>query len=87
MNNSEIAKKHGIIEKKYLLDEVIEFYSNVEKDVFMFQSIGMSNLIYSGYTFDTDSKYYVKNNTITKYYFEGKEYDVFGYENCFTYNL
>ena len=87
MNNSEIAKKHGIIEKKYLSDESIEFYSEVEKDVFIFQSTGMSNLINSGYTFDTDPKYYVKNNTITKYYFDGKEYDVFGYENCFTYNL
>lgn len=87
MRNSEIAKKHGIIENKYFSDECIEFYSNVEKDVFIFQSTGMSNLINSGYTFDTNSKYYVKNNNIEKYYFEGKEYDVFGYDDCFTYNL
>lgn len=87
MNNSEIAKKHGIIEKTYLSDDCINFYSEVEREVFIFQSTGLSNLINSGYTLDKDPKYYVKNGTFAKYFFNEKEYDVYGYDNCFTYNL
>ena len=81
MNNFEIAKKHGIIEKKYLSDDCINFYSEVEREVFIFQSTGLSNLIHSGYTLDKDPKYYVKNGTFEKYYFNEKEYDVYGYDN------
>ena len=87
MNNSEIAKKHGIIEETYFSDECIKFYSNVEREVFIFQSTGLNNLINSGYALDTNTKYYVKNNTFEKYNFNGKEYDILGYDNCFTYNL
>lgn len=87
MNNSEIAKKHGIIEETYYSEECIDFYSNVEKEVFIFQTTGLNNLINSGYTLDDNAKYYVKNNTFEKYYFNDKEYDMYGYDNCFTYNL
>ena len=69
MNNSEIAKKHGIIEETYYSEECIDFYSNVEKEVFIFQTTGLNNLINSGYTLDDNAKYYVKNNTFEKYYF------------------
>lgn len=87
MNNSEIAKKYGIIEETYYSDECIKFYSNVERNVFIFQTTGLNNLINSGYILDKDPKYYVKNGTYTKYFFNDKEYDMFGYDNCFTYNL
>ena len=87
MNNSEIAKKHGIVENTYFSDECIKFYSNVEKEVIIFQTTGLNNLIQSGYTLDRNEKYYVKNNDSVKYYFNDEEYELFGYDNCFTYNL
>lgn len=87
MDNIETAKKYGIIENEYFSDEIIKFYSNVERDEYIFQTTGMNNLINSGYIFDESPKYYLKNNTLAKYNINGKEYDIYGYDNCFTYNL
>lgn len=87
MNNTEIAKKYGITEKTYFSDECLKFYSPVEREVFVFETTGLRNLLNSGYTQDDDPKYYTKSNNITKYFFNDKEYDVYSYDNCFTYYL
>lgn len=87
MKDYETAKKYGIIENEYYSEDAIKFYSNVEREVLIFETTGLNNLINSGYTLDEDTKYYVKNGSFQKYNFNDKEYDIFGYENCFTYNL
>ena len=87
MNNEEIAKKHGIKEgiPYFFSEECLKFYSKNDTELIETQTFGLMNLQFSGYDYDEDNKYYIKTNNTVKYEFYGKEYDLFEYEDCFTY--
>lgn len=87
MNNSDIAKKYGITEYEFesFSDECLKFYSKNDVEKIKKETIGLQNLQFSGYEYDDNDKYYVKNNNIVSYEFDGKQYDLYEYEDCFTY--
>ena len=87
MNNSDIAKKYGINEDKYFSEECLKFYSKNERDIIDYEHNGFISLNKSGYKLDEKVEYYVKTNKIVSYEFEGKEYDLFEYKDCFTYSI
>lgn len=87
MNNSEIAEKNGIKEFKYefFSEEALKFYPKNDVERIKKDTIGLYNLNFSEYEHSEDNKYYVKTNNTINYEFDGKEYELFEYEDCFTY--
>lgn len=87
MNNSEIAKKYGIKEilPHFFTEECLKFYSKNDIEIIEKDTIGLLSLEWSGYEYNEDNKYYVKTNSIIKYKYDEKEYDLFKYKDCFIF--
>lgn len=87
MNNTEIAKKYGIIEKEYFSEECLKFYSKNDKELIEKEHNGINNLVNSGYSYDEAIKNYVKTNNTVDFEFDGKKYELFEYKDCFIYHI
>ena len=85
MNNSDIAKKYGIQENTYFLEESLKFYTNTDRELIELEHTGINNLVRSGYEEDDNINYYIKTNNTVNYEFNGKEYELWEYKDCFTY--
>lgn len=87
MNNNEIAKKYGIKEilPYFFTEDCLKFYSKNDREIIQKDTIGLLSLEFSEYEYDEDNKFYIKTGGTIKYEYDGKEYDLFEYEDCFTF--
>ena len=88
MDNSEIAKKHGINRKMphFFSEECLKFYSENDIEIIQKETLGLFDLqFFSGYEYDDKEEYYTKTNGTLEYEFDGKKYDLFEYKDCFAY--
>ena len=87
MNNTEIAKKYGIKEilPYFFTEDCLKFYSKNDREIIQKDTIGLLSLEFSEYEYDEDNKFYIKTGGTIKYEYDGKEYDLFEYEDCFTF--
>lgn len=87
MNNTEIAKKYGIKEilPYFFTEDCLKFYSKNDREIIQKDTIGLLSLEFSEYEYDEDNRFYIKMGGTIKYEYDGKEYDLFEYEDCFTF--
>ena len=87
MNNTEIAKKYGIKEilPYFFTEYCLKFYSKNDREIIQKDTIGLLSLEFSEYEYDEDNRFYIKMGGTIKYEYDGKEYDLFEYEDCFTF--
>lgn len=87
MNNTEIAKKYGIKEilPHFFTEDCLKFYSKNDREIIQKDTIGLLSLEFSGYVYDEDNKYYINTGGTIKYEYDGKEYDLFEYKDCFIF--
>ena len=87
MNNTEIAKKYGIKEilPYFFTEDCLKFYSKNDREIIQKDTIGLLSLEFSEYEYDEDNRLYIKMGGTIKNEYDGKEYDLFEYEDCFTF--
>lgn len=86
-NEIENGKKHGVnlVAPWYFDDECLKFYTKNDIELIKTNLVGEFSLQLSKYHLDNNVNHYKKTGKYIKYMFENKEYEIFEYENCFTF--